>query len=77
MRKPCTDCPFYKKFKIERTAWEIYCGMRGSTSGHCEKYTHYWKECQEYKNWQVVQKAEKLQRALKNNGLLEENDGEK
>lgn len=62
MRKPCTDCESYKKHHIVRTLEEKFCGIRGSCSGRCEKYSFYWKECQEYKNWQIVQKAEKLQR---------------
>lgn len=64
MRKPCTDCEHYKKTQVVPD-WG-----RKATSGQCMKYCCYWKECQIYKNWQVVQKAEKLQRALKNNSDL-------
>lgn len=62
MRKPCTDCEDYQKTQIVSEWWG-----RKSTCGRCTKYHRYWQECQIYKNWQVMQKAEKLQRTLEKN----------
>lgn len=73
MEKPCTTCPYAEKLYMRKprpdrhihTLHDVYCGL--ICKKYQNKYGFHGLYCQEYKNWQIIQKAEKLTRDKKFN----------